>query len=371
MSGTGALPEQRASYPTLLVIDAEAERAQRLARLLTLAGYHALVAETPFQALQRLLEEPFFPDALLMGQIDAQARQSVLPRLMQRLSQRREAVPTLAAQAEVPAEPPLRASATSPQVHTPSLEALRALAPIWQMLPQTRYYTETPLPSQVLKVLPDYGLRPRVSQERRSRNRHFRQVLRTAYELMDADQWERLMGDVGLARYRRLTDWPVENDVRGIPAEYLSLLHQAVAFSNPADSAGQVRRWSDRGTQISLQRHNLSSLTRQMLKLLPQERLMRLVLERFAREINEIRGEELHYYLPWSDGSYRLVHYSNLYVYGRLAPPAPACQVWLAALEATLRFVGLDTSWEVSEEECSCQTQTGHCLFAIRPRAGS
>ncbi len=96
---------------------------------------------------------------------------------------------------------------------------------------------------------------------------------------------------------------------------------------------------------------------------------MELVLNSFIRQMNEIRGEELHICEQQDDGIYYLVHYSNLYAYGRIAlSQQPACHVWLASLQATLRLVGLDTIWEVIEQECSCQTLTGHCVFVIRPK---
>jgi hypothetical protein len=357
------------SYPTLLVIDANEERAQRLARLLTLADYHAIVTNTPFQAFDRFLQMPYIPEAILLGQIDQQGHTSVLPRLMQRLNQQvaGAAIPTLTLPAKVPAEPPLHASPDSPAFHIPAQASLAFLEAIWQVLPATCRYSKQPRRSQVLSLLPGYGLAPRVTQQARSRSSHFRQVLQTAYDLMDAALWERLIGDVGLARYRRVTDWPANDATRAIPAEYLSLLHQAVAFSRPEDPISQLRRWGELGTQVSLKRRNLPAMMRQTLKLLPQERVMALALDGFTRVINEIRGEPLHAWTRWHDGSFRLVHYSNLYVYGRLAPPEPACHVWVASLEATLRLLRPDKAWEVSELECSCQTQTGHCLFACSP----
>ncbi|SRR5712692_6879919 len=57
-------------YPACLIIDAGEERAQRLARLLTLADYRPLVVSTLSQALERFLREPFQPYVLLLGQAD-------------------------------------------------------------------------------------------------------------------------------------------------------------------------------------------------------------------------------------------------------------------------------------------------------------
>ncbi len=94
---------------------------------------------------------------------------------------------------------------------------------------------------------------------------------------------------------------------------------------------------------------------------------MGAVLNAFTGEMNGIRGEELHVWKRWYDGSYRVVHYSNLYVYGRVRSPQPACHAWVASLEAMLHLLHLDNAWQVNEIECSCQTQTGHCILALQP----
>jgi hypothetical protein len=81
-----------------------------------------------------------------------------------------------------------------------------------------------------------------------------------------------------------------------------------------------------------------------------------------------MRGEELHFWKPRGDGSYWLVHYSNLYAHGRTRRAEPSCYVWLASIEATFQLAQVESVYEVSEVECSCQTLTGHCVFLIAPR---
>lgn len=355
-------------YCQVLIIDAEEERAQRFARLLALAHFRPIVTASPFQAMERALEGRLVPDAIVLGRLDPQ-QEFLLTRLVQRqLRDRAETVPLITMPPVIAAEPPIFADPYQPYMHAPSQTCEDTLAPIWRALPQTRSNLRAADHSLVLSVLPPQGFQPRVSTQLRSANSHLRQVIQSAFELLGEHRWRQLIADVGLAQYREPRDWPPDDDERAIPAEYLSLLHQAVVFANPDDPAGQLRRWSDLGTQASLGKHRSSALVQQALKLLSKEQLAGLVLKTYANEMNAIRGEDLHIWQQRPDGSFCLVHYSNLYVYGRTYQRQPSCHVWLASLEASLRVVNLDTAYEVVEMECSCQTLTGHCVFLIRPR---
>ncbi len=349
-------------HSALLVIDANEGRAQCAARVLTLADYCPYVTTTPFHAFQRLLQEQFVPHAVLLGQVDTQSRYA-LSRLVQKLSDEQgRNIPVLPLQECFPFKESDQDTQTS-FISAQLLEVIRRVLPLSQMQEKKH--------SLVLDLLPTHGLVPRVSKKRCSGNGHFRQMLQVAYKLIGAELWATLMQDVGLVKYARVRGWPPNNDIRSVPAEYLTCLHQAVARSRPDDPISQLRSWSNMSTQISLQKRHLSTLTQQMLHLLPEKQVMSMLLKSFTSEMNTIRDEELHMYLPRQDGCYWLVHYSNLYVYGRTYRPEPVCHVWSASLEATLHLVGLDATWEVTEVECSCQTQTGHCLFIIWPKGGT
>lgn len=363
-------PRQQMLCP-LLVIDADEARAQRFARLVTLAGYRPYVTTSPFQALERFLHDSFTPQAIVLGQMDEQ-QEFLLTRLVQRmLRDRAETPPLISMPPHVPATPPIQADPLQPFYHTISAECIAVLEAIWRALPATRTEFQVAERSLALTVLPPQGFPPRVSRRLRSRNSHMRQILSAALELIGTQRWEALMTDVGLAQYRKLSGWPPEDDELAIPPEYPSLLNQAVTFAFPEDPVAHLRRWSDIGTQASLARHRSNALVQQALKLLSQDQVMGLVLKAFTNEMNEVRDEDLHVWAQRPDGTFCVVHYSNLYAYGRTPQPRPACHIWLASLEATLRLVNLDTSWEVVEIECSCQTLTGHCVFLIRPREGT
>jgi len=361
-------PKLAVTYPSLLVIDADEERAQRLVRILTLANYHPLVEPTPAHAFKRVLDQPLAIQAVLLGTVSNQHR-FFLQRILQQLAYKQGLnVPVVSLPAYIPDKIPLYADAQLSTFHVASQSCLRLLDSIWNIVPFTRSDLKMNKGAMVSKLLPAYGIQPRVAQKLLSRNSHFRQMLQAAYDLMSIDQWEMLISDVGLAQYRRQTDWPPIDDAYAVPAEYLSCLNQAVAFSQPEHPIEQLRRWSSNATQASLEENTSSPMMRRMFNFASPIQMMRGTLKAYTREMDEIRGEPLHDWIALPNGNYWLVHYSNLYTYGRAARQRsqPMCHVWLASIEATLRMVHLDIAWKVVELECSCQTQTGHCLFGFQ-----
>jgi hypothetical protein len=356
------------TYPACLIVDADEERAQRLARLLTLTDYRPLVVSTLSQALERSLREPFQPHALLLGQADLR-RHPLFSSLVRRVEQQTgKEIPRLLIQTPVPEVVPvgIDSSIHSP-THVLSQRCLQILSTLGELVPPHRTTVAMTAPSLVLDILPALELFPRVAHHRHVGNRHLLQMLTTARILIGEEQWENVLRDAGLAQYQRVSEWPAQDDDSAIPLEYLSLLHQAVAFSRSEHAVDQLRQWGSLATEVALQQHRPSLLTLQALKLLPQERVICVLLESFTRRINELRGEALHVWRQRPDGAYWLVHYSNLYVYGRIARfHRPACQIWIASLERILHLSGLGRSWEANERECSCLTLTGHCVFEIK-----
>ena len=359
------------AYPSLLVIDADEERAQHLARLLTLANYRPLIEVNPVQAFKRSLDSPISVQAVLLGKVSHQ-HHFFLNRILQHLTYKQGLnIPVMSLSAQILDRVPLYANAQASAFHIPSHSCLKLLEGIWSIIPYTRSGLIRAEQPMVSRLVPGYGVQPRVSQRLLSRNSHFRQILQAAYDLMPVEQWETLISDVGLAQYRRQTDWPSSiDDTYAVPAEYLSCLNQAVAFSRPQNPIEQLRRWGNNATQASLEENAPSTMMQHVLKLASPTQVMRATLKAYTKEMNEIRGESLHEWIPLPNGNYWLVHYSNLYAYGRLArvhaQSRLMCHVWLASIEATLRTVHLDSAWKVVELECSCQTQTGHCLFGLQ-----
>ncbi len=361
-------PKLAITYPSLLIIDADEERAQRLARILTLANFHPLVEPTPANAFKRVLDQPMAIHAILLGAISNQYR-FFLQRILQQLTYKQELnLPVVSLPIHIPNDIPLYADAHASPFHVVSQSSMRLLESIWNIVPFTRSDLKMNQGSMVNKLLPAYGIQPRVARKLLSRNSHFRQMLQAAYDLMSIEQWEMLISDVGLAQYRRQTDWPPLDDAYAIPVEYLSCLNQAVAFSQPEHPIEQLRRWGTNAMQHSLEDNVPIPRMRRMFHFASPTQLIQNTLKAFTKEMDAIRGEPLHDWIALPNGNYWLVHYSNLYAYGRIARQhsQPMCHVWLASIEATLRMVHLDTTWKVVELECSCQTQTGHCLFGFQ-----
>lgn len=351
-------------YPLLLIIDADEWRAAAAARLLALLDYRTMVA-TPIQAYRRYLQAPFQPEAVLVGTI-GESEASVFERLMGQLSRQHYGpLPVLALPATVPEEPLLLAAASDTVRHVFSPTALSFCEALWYKAPELRRVLRPAARAAALDGLRDDGIAPRVTHTAHSRNAHFRQVLQAAYDVIGPDRWAWLLHDVGLGAFADSSAWPADDSARNVPAHYLSYLHQAVAFSAPDDPAGQLRRWGALGTRGSLAQKAPSALATGALRLMPGERVMLATLRSYAREMDAIRGEELHVVAQKANGSFLLVNYSNLYAYGRAAGRGPGCCVWLGSLEETLRFVRLDSGWVVHELECSTQTLTGHCVFIV------
>jgi len=389
-SPSWATPQLLAAFTPILVVDADHMRAQRVARLLTLAGYRPIVASDPVEAFTRCMRGPWSPAAALIGDV-GQANPLPLTRLVERLSRRPGGpLPTLPLPAAVPDAAPLYADAALPYFHTSSPESLAFFEELWRILPQTRAMPPSPTGALALDALPQDGLTPCTTRHARSSRRHFRRMLNAGARLVARQgrslaQWRMLLCDVGLAHAIPLTRWPdaialvdaVDDDdelddtpdERTVPAVDLSCLHQAVIFSHPGDPFAQTYAWGALATDMSLRRRKARFFAQQAAKLLSRERAMQAALTALTQDLDEIRGEQLQVWRAQPDGSYLLALYSNLYVYGRMWRREPACHVWLGALDATLRAIHQDAHWTVTELECSCQTLTGHCVFAIRPRS--
>lgn len=352
-------------YPLLLIIDANEWRAAAAARLLALLDYRPMVVVSPMQAYTRYIESPYQPAAVLAGAIAESAREA-FGRLMRVFFQQRGGdVPVFALPATVPEEPLVLAAASDPVRHIFSPAALVFCEALWQVAPELRRTLRPAARSVALDGLWAEGIEPRVTHSGRVRDAYFRQMLQSAYELIGPEDWPWLLYDVGLSAFADPSAWPADVSARNVPVDYLSYLHQAVAFSAPDGPASQLRRWGACGRRQSLERTPRRAVTTRALRLLPDDRVMLSTLRSHARELDAMRGEELHVVTQQSEGHFLLVQYSSLYAYGRAAGRGPGCAVWIGALEETLRNARHGTGWTIHELECGTQTLTGHCVFAV------
>jgi hypothetical protein len=189
------------TYPACLIVDADEERAQRLARLLTLTDYRPLVVSTLSQALERSLREPFQPHALLLGQAGLR-RHPLFSSLVRRVEQQTgKEIPRLLVQTPVPEAVPvgIDSSIHSP-THVLSQRCLQILSTLGELVPPHRTTVAMTAPSLVLDILPALELLPRVAHHRHVGNRHLLQMLTTARILIGEEQWENVLRDAGLAQ---------------------------------------------------------------------------------------------------------------------------------------------------------------------------
>jgi hypothetical protein len=358
-------------YPTALVIDDEEIRSQRMGRLLALIDYRPFIVTRAYDAFERVLQRSMLPERIFLGKLDATS-QTLLPRFLQYLDTHvKKSIPLQNLPKQVPETVPLYADATVAYAHAfarPTLQFLQSLLPENTLDVQTaRQSMHTP----ILIALHKNGLiRPRVAREKHMQASYFRHALKAAYEVIGDAQWGNLLIDVGLPHYSQIRLWPAENDdQRSIPLEYFSCLHQALVFSEPAEQVKQLRHWGELMATQTMQRLSASSslMAQQVMKLRSPERMLQDTLTAIMDELNEARGEELHFWRRQPDGGYWLTFYSNPYTYGRLLARQPSCHVWVAFLARVIQLLKLDTAWDVKEIECSCQTLTGHCVLALQP----
>jgi CheY-like chemotaxis protein len=358
-------------FPVILVVDADEVRARRVARLLTLTDYRAVVTTNAYQAVERLFHEHISPHVILVGQNDI-VQQPIFQRLLHHLYQqgnKRGVPPLIPLPPQIKDEVPLYADGATHATHMLSRSALDLLEYIWRAAPALRKNFITPPHSLVMTKLPAMGLTPRASAYHSVRNFYFAQLLNTAQKIIGEAQWPVLMNDVGLSQYRETRNWPFEDESLSIPAEYISCLNQAVAFSAPENPVQQLYKWGRLITQTHLRKRMPSGLAKQVFRIRPLDSVMSSILKSFTEDMNAIRNEQLHEWRVHPEGGYLVVHYSNLFAYGRNVSLYPGCHVWKTTLEGVLDMMNIDGSWEVREKECSGQTLTGHCLFEIMKNA--
>jgi hypothetical protein len=226
-------PMPATCYSALLILDADQQRAQAAARVFTLSDYQPIVATSPYQAWQRLLQAQWQVPVLLVGQIADQDRPALSHLLQRMAAQRGQEISVIPLPKDIPPIIPLRTLVLPKLVTT--VDTLCAV---------TRPQSAAPS-SLVIDLLPQYGFSPRVSQMHRSRDDHFRHLLSAARTVIGTEQWKTLLMDVGLAHYCDEQSWPPDDTEHAIPAAEITCLHQAVARSSPTNAVAQVRRWSD------------------------------------------------------------------------------------------------------------------------------
>jgi hypothetical protein len=352
-----------------LLIDSDEIRAQKLACLLTLAGYRAIVTQNIYQAFSRFIQEPFIVQAILIGQQEGTAS-TLFSRFFQRLTYELRYEPAVIALDllnPLDGLPLAAEESTSPTAHIISPRNSILLTRIWQILPSTHIPLKVAESTMALETLPKMDFHPRVTRNKLSMSSHFHYQLKAAKQCIPPTQWDALLTDVGLAKFCKEENWPPLIDEFTIPPEYFSLLTRAVMFSNLQQPLQQVYHWSTQVEADTALKATLIFVMQQIPKVIGVDRTMRTLLNALMGEIDSRRGEKLTEWKRMKDGSFFFVFYSNVFVYGMLGKEQNTCLTWQYSFDLMLKLANQQQHWKIQEVECSNQTHTGHCVFQISP----
>ncbi len=304
--------------------------------------------------------------------------------LMAKLPQRRPSaaatVPPVPAVAPAPVGPAAAASvqvtpapATPPAMATPGsappgLPPIQPLPPMPRVIPPTLHGSPPPPTpssgsgsSSAVRTLELMGVRPARARGRFILNSYLANAVRSAHEVTH-DRWHELAYTAGFAQY--LDKEPPDDEQLGTPVDYLSRLNEAFEVVYGAEAEDMVRAWGRRMTERWLAdgRHGLGGMRR----LVPgRQRKLAGVVKSFCESLDNVRGEHTHAWLQVDEDQFWMVNFSNMFALGRIKP-VKSCHIWIATIEAILRWAGLANDWYVEEVECGCVSGTFDCVFAIR-----
>ena len=212
--------------------------------------------------------------------------------------------------------------------------------------------------SWAVPMLEKMGVPRRQSRQGFLLNSYFDSVLRAARRAA-GERWSQVSQAAGLGEY--LNYDPLNNGDWTTPAEHLSRLNGAFEQVFGSAAPGRLSQWGRLTTEAALR-----SPTRQMLRYIPgQERRMAAVLKALTEDMNQARGERLHFWKQIDRHQFWLVHFSNPYALGRRRSEK-SCHIWMSILGTTLHAAGLLNDWMIEEIECGSVTGTFDCVFAIR-----
>jgi len=309
--------------------------------------------------------------------------------LMAKLPQRRSTGGTVPPQTAAPITPQVVAASaavasTSAQATPPAMSpvpvatsgspAPAAAAPIQTLPPMQRVVPPTmsgspppPTPSSgsgsssAVRTLELMGVKPARARGRFILNSYMANAVRTAREVTH-DRWHELAYTAGFAQY--LEKEPADDEQLGTPVDYLSRLNEAFEVVYGAEGEDMIRAWGRRMTErwLSDGRHGIGGVRR----LVPgRQRKLAGVVKSFTESLDNVRGEHTHAWLQVDEDQFWMVNFSNMFALGRIKP-VKSCHIWIATIEAILRWAGLANDWYVEEVECGCVSGTFDCVFAIR-----
>ena len=289
---------------------------------------------------------------------------------MARLPQRRQPA---AAQVAVPAPGPVGAvpavttrhgMTQDPPTAARNMRAIPAAGPP-STLPAVLQGSPIPTPTAVggsaIRTLELMGVRAARARGRFILNSHVSNLVHVARDV-SGDRWPEIAYAAGLVQY--VEQDPPHDDQLSSPVEALSRLNEAFETVYGPEAEDRIRTWGRRATErwLAEGRHGMGGQRR----LVPgRQRKLAGLVKSFSEAMDNVRGEHTHAWLQVDEHQFWLVNFSNMFALGRIKT-VKSCHIWVATIEAILRWAGLANDWYVEEVECGSVTGTFDCVFAIR-----
>jgi serine/threonine protein kinase len=302
--------------------------------------------------------------AKVLAKDPAQRPQSVKDLLAQmaKLPQRRAAANAQGAPAAAAMARPI----AQPQSPTPQPEAAAAARVV--SAPPPLHGSPPPTPSSgsstgssAIRTLQMMGVKPARARGRFILNSHAANLIHVARDVTGV-RWPEIAYTAGLAQY--VDQDPPSDEQLATPVEYLGRLNEAFETIYGPEAEDQLRAWGRRATErwLAEGRHGMGGPR----WLVPgRQRKLAGIVKNFSEAMDNVRGEHTHAWLQVDEYQFWLVNFSNMFALGRIKT-VKSCHIWVATIEAILRWAGLANDWYVEEVECGCVTGTFDCVFAIR-----
>ena len=290
---------------------------------------------------------------------------------MARLPQRRQAAaapaPAAGQPGSAPAAPP-RPGMTHEPPTAANMRAMAGAVPpsrVPSTLPAVVQGSPIPTPTAMggsaIRTLELMGVRAARARGRFILNSHVSNLVHVARDVT-GDRWPEIAYAAGLVQY--VEQDPPHDDQLSSPVEALSRLNEAFETIYGPEAEDRIRTWGRRATErwLAEGRHGMGGPRR----LVPgRQRKLSGLVKSFSEAMDNVRGEHTHAWLQVDEHQFWLVNFSNMFALGRIKT-VKSCHIWVATIEAILRWAGLANDWYVEEVECGSVTGTFDCVFAIR-----
>ncbi len=302
--------------------------------------------------------------AKVLAKDPAQRPQSVKDLLAQmaKLPQRRAAANAQGAPAAAAMARPI-AQTQSPMPQPEAAAAARVVSapPPLHGSPPPTPSTGSSTGSSAIRTLQMMGVKPARARGRFILNSHAANLIHVARDVTGV-RWPEIAYTAGLAQY--VDQDPPSDEQLATPVEYLGRLNEAFETIYGPEAEDQLRAWGRRATErwLAEGRHGMGGPR----WLVPgRQRKLAGIVKNFSEAMDNVRGEHTHAWLQVDEYQFWLVNFSNMFALGRIKT-VKSCHIWVATIEAILRWAGLANDWYVEEVECGCVTGTFDCVFAIR-----